>query len=250
MEEPIEEKTVVVKRGNSLTVPMAIIVAGALVGLSVIYAVGKNAVPRPGTLAAPNAPSVDNANANLDAVRPIDATDHVLGLLSAPVKIIEYSDTECPFCKRFHTTTKQQVLQNYGDKIAWVFRHFPLKTLHSKALHEAEALECAAALGGNEKFFAYLDRIFTITPSNDGLDPAELPRIAQFVGLPVDAFNVCLSSGVSIPRVEADLQNAIASGGQGTPYSIVIARDGKTKYPINGALPYSAVKAIIDQALQ
>jgi len=103
-------------------------------------------------------------------------------LANAPVKIVEFSDTECPFCKRFHTTM-QQVVKDSNGQVAWVYRHFPLDQLHSKARKEAEATECAAELGGNEKFWAYLNRLMEVTPANDGLDLAELPVIAAYVGL-------------------------------------------------------------------
>lgn len=115
-------------------------------------------------------------------VRAVSNEDHVLGDRNAPVKLIEFSDLECPFCKRFHPTAKQ-VVTEYAGKVALVYRHFPLDSLHAKARKEAEATECANEQGGNDKFWAYMDRLFDVTPSNDGLDLAELPKIAAFVGL-------------------------------------------------------------------
>ncbi len=142
----------------------------------------------------------------------------------------------------------QQVVAEYGNKVAWVYRHFPLDSLHAKARSEAVALECAGEQGGNEKFWAYTDRLYEITPSNDGLDAAELPKIAQYVGLNVAQFNTCLTSGKFDQHIEDEAQNAAATGGQGTPWSIVVGTDGK-KYPLSGALPYTNVKQIIDNAL-
>jgi len=115
-------------------------------------------------------------------MKPVSDGDHILGDKNAPVKIVEFSDTECPFCKRFHTTMQQVVKDNNGQ-VAWVYRHFPLDQLHSKARKEAEATECAAELGGNEKFWAYLNRLMEVTPANNGLDPAELLTIASYAGL-------------------------------------------------------------------
>lgn len=105
-------------------------------------------------------------------VNPVTPNEHIKGNPNAEVFVIEYSDPECPFCKRFHETMKS-VMQEYGDtgKVAWVYRHFPLDALHTKARKEAEAFECAAELGGNVKFWEYADKLFEITPSNDGLDP-------------------------------------------------------------------------------
>jgi protein-disulfide isomerase len=181
-------------------------------------------------------------------MNPITSKDHIRGNPDAPVKIVEYSDTECPFCKRFHPTM-QQVMDEYGGsgQVAWVYRHFPLDSLHKKARKEAEATECAAEQGGNDKFWSYLDRLMEVTPANDGLDPAELPKIAQYVGLDVTKFNECLSSGRFADKVEEDTQNAMATGGNGTPWSIVVGKDGK-KYPLSGAQPYASIKQLIDIA--
>jgi protein-disulfide isomerase len=145
----------------------------------------------------------------------------------------------------------KQVMDNEGKqgKVAWVYRHFPLDQLHSKARKEAEATECAAELGGNDKFWAYLDRLMEVTPANNGLDPAELPKIAQYVGLDAGKFNECLTSGRYAKKIEEHVQNAVATGGNGTPWSIVVAKNGE-KYPLSGAQPYESIKALIEQALK
>src|SRR3989338_575419 len=229
---------------NKLSVPMAIIIAGVLVAGAIYFSSIK---PKDAT---PVNQQPNTGNASLENVRAISEIDHIRGNINAPVKIVEYSDTECPFCKRFHLTM-QQVMSEYGknNKVAWIYRHSPIDPLHSKARKEAEATECANELGGSEKFWAYLDRIYEVTPTNNGLDPKELPNIALYVGLNVADFNTCLNSGKYAQRIEEDLQNANATGGGGTPWSIVIAKDGK-KYSINGAQPYELVKQTIDSALK
>lgn len=160
---------------------------------------------------------------------------------------MEFSDLECPFCKQFHNTM-QQVVDDYGDQVAWVYRHFPLDSLHPKARKEAEATECAAEQGGNDGFWAFTDRLFEITPSNDGLNLNQLPEIAGDVGLDVSAFQTCLDSGKYADKVEAQYQDAVAAGGNGTPYSVVISSDGTT-VPLSGAQPISSVKTIVDSLL-
>jgi protein-disulfide isomerase len=109
---------------------------------------------------------------NLD---PVTEKDHISGDTKAELVIIEYSDPECPFCKRFHETMTQ-VMSEYGKagKVAWVYRHFPLDAIHSKARKEAEAIECAGELGGNEKLWEYVNTLYKITPANNQLDPTLL----------------------------------------------------------------------------
>lgn len=187
------------------------------------------------------------------AIRPVSAEDHIRGNPDAPVKVIEFSDFECPFCKRFHQTMAL-LMDEYADEddVVWVYRHFPLDSLHSKARKEAQAAECANDLGGNDAFWAFADRIFEVTPSNDGLDLTMLPKIADEIGLDQAKFEACLQGdargGKHAAHIEEDYQDAIASGGSGTPYTVVVGPSGQT-YPINGAQPQAAVKSIVDLAL-
>ena len=240
-------------KNKNLAVPIAIVIAGALIAGSVYFSLGKAATSP--TAAGDNAAAANQQlpqgdTSSLDQMAAISAGYHIRGNPNAPVKIVEYSDTECPFCKRFHGTMKQ-IMDEYGKsgKVAWVYRQFPLTQLHPKALKEAEATECANELGGNDKFWAYIDRLLEVTPSNNGLDPAELPNIAQYIGLDRAKFDTCLNSGKYTQHIEQDTQNATATGGNGTPWSIVIAKNGN-KYPISGAQPYTSLKQLIELALQ
>ncbi len=167
----------------------------------------------------------------------------VRGDKNAKVAMVTFSDTECPFCKRFHSTM-QQVMNDYNGKVKWVYRNFPLAQLHQYATKEAEALECAGDLGGNDVFWKYLDRMMELTQSNDGLPPQQLPEIATFVGLNKAKFESCLSSGKFAKKVQDNIQAAVAAGGTGTPYNLVIA--GDQKIPVNGAVPIEQLKAILD----
>lgn len=229
---------------NKISPSTAIIIAGVIIAGAIFLT---NKTPAGGT-AVQQPQGAPQQTGDLEAMAAISPTDHIRGNINAPVKIVEYSDTECPFCKQFHGTLKQAVAE-YGEQIAWVYRHFPLDSLHAKARKEAEATECAAELGGNDKFWAYLDRLMEVTPSNDGLDSAELPKIAQYVGLDVTKFTTCLSSGKYAQKIEEHVKDAIATGGQGTPWSIVVGK-GDKKYPLSGAQPYPNVKQLIEAALQ
>lgn len=228
---------------EKLSVPIAIVIAGLFIGGSLYYSNVKIA-------AQPKVKTVELAtNSDTNNMRPVTADDHILGNPNAPIKIVEYSDLECPFCKVFHVTLKQ-VMDIYGKngKVAWVYRHFPIDQLHPKARKEAEATECANELGGPQKFWEYTDLVYATTNSNNSLDPAELPKIAAKVGLDVKAFNTCLTSGKYAAKVEADYQDAVKAGGKGTPNTIVVSADG-TKTVIQGAQPFDSVKNIIDALL-
>lgn len=229
---------------EKLSVPIAIIISGALIAGALYFS---NVKTPKQVVTETNTESTKGANSNM---KPISNEDHILGNPNAPVIIVEYSDLECPFCKQFHVTLKR-VMEEYGKdgKVAWVYRHFPIDQLHSKARKEAEATECAAELGGETKFWEYTNMIYETTNSNNSLDPAELPKIAGKVGLNINAFNECLSSGKYAEKVEAQYQDAIKAGGRGTPNSIIVAKDG-TKTNIEGAQPYESLKNILDALLQ
>ncbi|MHB1118071.1 MAG: DsbA family protein [Minisyncoccota bacterium] len=233
---------------NNLSIPVAIVIAGVLIAGALYLGTSKGASTTAVNNQQPQ--QVPQQTGDLEAMKAISSSDHIRGNPDASVKIVEYSDPECPFCKRFHDTMRQ-VMDEYGKdgKVAWVYRNFPLDQLHPKARNEATAIECAGDLGGNDKFWAYADRLYEITPSNNNLDPAELPKIAQYVGLDVSKFNSCLTSGKFTKHIEDDVQNATATGGNGTPWSIVVDKNGK-KYPLSGAQPYASVKQLIDLALQ
>ena len=177
---------------------------------------------------------------------PITDEDWVQGNPDAGIAIIEYSDLECPYCKTFHPEISQ-VVSEYKDDVRWVYRHFPL-TIHPKATTEAEAAECAGELGGNESFWAFIDRVFEITPANNGFNLDELPDVAGYIGLNRADFTACLDSGRYAEKVQQHISDAIAAGGQGTPYSVIITPDGE-KIPVNGAVSYAQLKSFIDSVL-
>ena len=222
---------------NKFLIPLAIVVAGVLVSAAIYF--GDNVVS-PVTSGSNNQNEID--------IPPVTEKDHIVGSRNASLVIVEYSDTECPFCKVFHNTMKE-VLDIYGDQVAWVYRHFPIAQLHSRATKEAEATECANELGGNQAFWKYTDKIFETTNSNDSLDPNELPKIARAIGLDGAAFDACLASGKYTEFMKKSVEDAVKAGALGTPYSVIITREGQ-KVVINGAEPLEIVKTKIDSLLK
>ena len=232
--------------------PISIIIAGLMISIA-IYKGGGTIGSRAGvpTAAAPTAATTSPrpaAAASAKDVPPLSASDHIRGNKNAQVLMIEYSDLECPFCKRFHPTA-QQVLDQYKDKVAWVYRHFPLDPIHSKADKEAEASECAFELGGETAFWKFIDKVYEVTPSNNGLDAAQLPKIATEVGLDGTKLQACIDSGKYAAKVEEQYQGGIKAGITGTPGTILLnPKSGKTAL-IPGAVPFDNVKSQIDTLL-
>lgn len=241
------------QKSNILNIPVAIILAGAIVGGAIIYTM--KPAPSTNQPAEPGSKPVE--------MKPITDKDHILGNPNAKIKIVEYSDPSCPFCKVFHSTMKR-IMNDYGKSgdVAWIYRNFPIYKpgtrpdggiLHPNAGHEAEALECAGYLGGNDKFWAFTNRLYEITPSvtadsPNGLDQNELPKIAEYVGLDVNDFKNCLDTGKFKDKIEKDYNEAISLGIEGTPSSILVTPNGKNVV-MPGAYPYESIKQAIDALL-
>ncbi len=234
-----------------LNIPTAIIIAGAIIAISIIWTMKPVKVTN----------TVQKSETA--TLKPIDKNDYILGNPDAKIKIVEYSDPSCPFCKMFHNTMRQ-IMNTYGKdgKVAWVYRAFPLNKqgtrsdggiLHPNAGKESEAIECAGYLGGNEKFWAYANRLYEVTPSvtgdtPNGLDQKELPNIAKYIGLNVSDFKDCLDNSKFKDKIESQYIDGANMGIEGTPYSIMITPNGKS-VAIPGALPYENMKQAIDAIL-
>ncbi len=229
---------------NKFAIPLAIVVAGALIAGSLYYS-NKN-LSQPVTTA-----QQESGKTASNQIKPVTEADYILGDPNADIVIVEYSDTECPFCKMFHQTL-QKIIREYGPtgKVAWVYRHFPIDGLHPEARKQAHAAECAGDQGGNEKFWKYLDEIYARTKSNNGLPSSELSVIAKDVGLDGTAFNSCMESGKFYEKITAHYNDAIAAGGQGTPFSVMITKKDGKHTVIPGAQEYATVKANIDILLK
>lgn len=242
------------KNYSNYITPGAIILAGVLIALALytrgnpteLSNNGKDLVN--GALTGPKVEFTD-----------IKSTDHIRGSKDAKIIFIEYSDTECPFCKIYHQTMKKIFGEFSKDNdVAWVYRHFPISygdnPLHKKAAKEAEATECAAELGGSDMFWKYLDEIYRITPSNDGLDLSKLPEIAVTVGLDKTKFSACLDSGKYAAKVKDSYDEALKAGAKGTPYTVVKYKN--EFIPLLdangnglGALSYEVLKQIVNELL-
>lgn len=227
---------------GSIIIGLAILVSGGIIKPQILKTETNQAVALP-------APSISQAPKQEVKTEPVSTADHLRGSRGARIVLIEYSDLECPFCKRFHETAKK-VVDEYGGQVAWVYRHFPLDQLHSKARKEAEATECAFELGAEEGFWKLTDKIFEVTPSNNGLELNDLPLLASQVGLDEAKFKTCLDSGKYKDKIEQVYQSGIKSSVQGTPATFILdTKTGKQEF-ISGAVPFDNLKQTIDKLLQ
>jgi len=172
----------------------------------------------------------------------VSEADHIEGNEGAPVTIIEYSDFQCPYCKRFYQETFSNIETDYIDtgKVKIVFRHFPL-SFHQNAETAAEGAECAGEQG---KFWEMHNELFD-SGSGDGtgLSADDIKGYAAGLGLDTTQFNTCLDSNKYTDKIQSDMKAGIAAGVQGTPAFVI---NGQL---VVGAQPYSVFQTAIEAAL-
>lgn len=237
-----EKNTVVTKQNNAYLIPASIVFSAVLISSAIFFS--------DGFIVSDTKANNEEKVTLTDNVRPVSKEDHIRGNPDADVMVVVYSDFECPFCKVLHDTLNTIFDKNEKDgDVAWVFRHLPLEQLHpEKARAVAVASECAGDLGGNDAFWNFSDRYFELTLTNNKTDiESVIPSIANELGLDMIKFNACLASGKFEEKIDADMNNAFDTGGKGTPWSIVIAPNGKT-FAINGAQPKESIEKIINLA--
>lgn len=167
--------------------------------------------------------------------------DLIIGNKDAKVKVIEYSDFQCPYCKQMHETIVAPMLKEYGDKIAYVYRHLPLN-FHAQAQNAALASECANEQG---KFSAYADKLFATQEEWGGKEGTiNFKNYARQLGLNSTQFNQCVDSNKYADKIAADAREAQELGISGTPGTFL--NDQFT----NGAISsYETFKKSIDAEL-
>lgn len=170
-----------------------------------------------------------------DLLIPIEAADHAQGPADAPVTLVEYGDYECPYCGRAFPIVKQ-LRQVLGDRLRFVFRHFPLNNVHP---HASVAAQAAEAAGGQGKFWDMHDMLFK---HQDDLAGADLAQYALKLGLELYQFEADMSSQRYAGKVLRDYEGGVATGVKGTPTLFINGR----KYA--GPLDYDLMLAAIESA--
>jgi protein-disulfide isomerase len=167
----------------------------------------------------------------------VAATGSARGPATAPVTIVEFSDFQCPYCKRV-LPTLDQIAEKYGDKVRVVYRQFPLVSIHPNAQKAAEASLCAADQG---KFWEMHDLLFN---EQQKLNPPDLKEKATRLGLDAASFGECLDSERHAETVAADLKDGAAAGVSGTPAFFINGRF------LSGAVPFENMAELIDDEVR
>jgi protein-disulfide isomerase len=239
-----EESTVTFKRSHLYTVllPLAF-VAGLAFGY-IFWGRSDATAQNPSTVAVASA-----GNQGQSAPGDVEPTpefrrydvpeddDPFLGPTEAAITIIEFSDYECPYCRKWHEEVWPSLQTEYGDQIRLVYRDFPLTSIHSNATPAAAAANCARE---QDKYWEYNEKLFEMKLN---LGTSTYQTYAEELGLDMDAFKECLTSGRYVDEVEADYEYAVNLGIRSTPTFFV------NGIPVVGAQPFEVFKNLIDQEL-
>lgn len=166
----------------------------------------------------------------------VTSDDHILGSADAKVVLVEYSDFQCPFCQRHHPNM-QKLMVEFGDDVAWVYRHFPL-SFHPEAFPAAVASECADEQG---KFWEFGEKLFD---NQDDLGEELYLKLAGELGLNVNGFEGCLASGKYDGLIDDQTIGGAAAGVNGTPATFI---NGQL---VSGAVPYATLKSVVEAELE
>ncbi|WP_298636728.1 DsbA family protein [uncultured Umboniibacter sp.] len=172
----------------------------------------------------------------------------VYGNPSARFTLVEFSDLECGFCKRFHDTPKQ-VVDKYDGAVNWQWQHMPLDFHNPAAQVLAVASECVRELGGNQKFWGFLEGVFKRSAGN-GQGVSDLPALIADYGVDPSKAQDCISSGRQFETVNAHLARADAMGVDSTPTSFIVDNQTGEYVMLRGAQPLQAVEATIERMIQ
>lgn len=214
---------------------IAIIIAGILIAGAIIFTNSRAPVAA-GQAAAAATGTLDSAN-----IRPPSKNDHIVGSPNADIVLIEYSDFQCPYCTMIYPTLKKIVSESNG-KIAWVYRHLPLTSIHPQAEPSANASECVAAQLGNDGFWKFAEAVIN---NQSQMNPTYYASLAQQLGANIDTYNRCMQDSTYQQVIDADATEAQGAGGTGTPFVVAINTKNGKAAPISGALPYAQIMTVI-----
>lgn len=242
-----------------LLVVSSILLSGMMIASAVLY----NGVQSRSN----NNNSFSNTVPQQDQNDPVDArnisvdlsedTPYLGSKSKSKIAIIEFSDFECPFCKKFHNESRKEIIEQYvkTDKAILALKDYPLDFHDPLATQQAVAAKCVYEQKGNQAYFDYVDLIFANTTSGgDGMKKSRLNELAREIkDLDQDKFDKCLKEESTLDKVKADMDFANQNGVNGTPGFIIgKLENGKVTQGIRiaGALPIETFNQYLDELLQ
>lgn len=161
---------------------------------------------------------------------------YALGPEDAPITIVEFSDFQCPYCRRWHEQVYEPLLAAYPGKIRMVYRHLPLTSIHPDAFPAAEAAMCA---GEQDAFWPYHEKLF----SSESLGSQIYTQYAQDLSLNMTAFEACMTERRYEEAIQNDIDFAIDMGIRSTPTFFI------NGLAVVGAQPLEVFRQVIDKEL-
>lgn len=191
---------------------------------------------------------IDRLGEKIEGVPPLNEGDYIKGNKNAKISIIEYSDLDCPFCKKFHTTG-YDVLNKYEGEVNWVWRHLPLTSIHPNSNAKSELAECAGKIK-YDNFWKVIDYFM-----NEGFDPNQnvydhLDTIAKITNTNKESLEKCIKEGEFEDKVKISQGIAGSIGINGTPGNVIINNKTNEAYLRAGAYDVNTISNTIDYLLQ
>jgi protein-disulfide isomerase len=235
-EAPDAEEFITFKRSHFYSV---LVVLAFAVGILVGYALwGRGAAVTAAAPAAPAAPVAQQPTEEPQYIRYDIPTEEFpsFGPGDAQITIVEFSDFQCPFCRRFHEQTYQALLDAYPGQIRFVYRNLPLTSIHPDAMSAAVASLCANDQGA---YWEYHDKLF----SSDALGTEVYVQYATDLGMDAEEFAACLDSGKHDEFIQQDMDFALNLGVRSTPTFFI------NGLALVGAQPLANFQQLIDKEL-
>jgi protein-disulfide isomerase len=213
-----------------------LVVLAFAVGILIGYLIwGRTSAAAQAVAGQPVAPVATSAPQYVRYKVPTDGFPSI-GPADAPITLVEFGDFQCPFCRQWEQQTYQPLLAAYPGKIRFVFRDFPLTSIHPNAMPAAEAAQCANEQGA---FWKYHDKLF----GSENLSDDVYKQYAQDLNLDMTKFNDCLTKHTYSQAIQTDSDFAVNMGVNSTPTFFV------NGLAIIGAQPLNAFTSVIDKEL-
>ena len=174
--------------------------------------------------------------------------NHIYGKEDARFTLVEYSDTECPYCKRYHSSPKA-VVDSSNGLVNWQWKHLPLPMHNPVATVQAQAAECVSSIAGNRAFWVWLNQVFDESKGN-GQGAGDLALLAQSIGVDVDKFASCVNSGKFRDKVADDIQSAKEIGVNSTPMTFIVDNHTGQSITLRGVTVPEAIASAIKRMKQ